>query len=61
MKSNLWKKPELVIMTRSNPEEGVLSACKIMVQGSAGPGSLNNLCMEIPTVACMPCDGPAGS
>ena len=35
MKNNPWKKPELVVLTRSTPEEGVLTSCKVLGQSGA--------------------------
>ncbi len=29
MESKKWEKPELVVLVRSNPEETVLTACKV--------------------------------
>lgn len=31
----IWKKPELIAITRSNPEEAVLTACKGDLSGSS--------------------------
>jgi hypothetical protein len=35
-----WRKPELIILTRSRPEEAVLLACK-GAHGVRGPGTGN--------------------
>ncbi len=51
---NQWKKPELVIVTRGNAEENVLSGCKLM--GNSGSSNLNNGCLvagDRPCVACI--------
>lgn len=29
MEKKLWEKPELIVLVRSNPEEMVLTACKV--------------------------------
>jgi len=32
-----WSKPELLVLTRSNPEETVLATCKYLGAGVTGP------------------------
>ena len=38
-----WQKPELVVLVRGNPEEAVLTACKVI--GSLGYHNTNNSCL----------------
>ena len=49
----LWRKPELLIIARSNPEEIVLTSCKRALAG--GAGYQNNDCMYFGTY-CYRCD-----
>jgi len=56
MKSNSWKKPELIILLRSNPMELVLTACK-NAAGPAGPAysfadcnPMNGICYSCDTL-----------
>ena len=37
----MWQRPEMTVLVRSNPEEAVLSACKVPSEG--GP-NVNNSC-----------------
>ncbi len=43
-----WKKPELIVLVRSKPEEAVLTGCKAMDTLSGGAisdaGRLNGMC-----------------
>jgi len=32
-----WEKPKLIILTRGEPDEFVLTACKTHIQGTNGP------------------------
>jgi hypothetical protein len=45
-----WRKPELIVLTRSKPEEAVLAACKTTNYGP-GPGVLDKHCHQWPA-AC---------
>jgi hypothetical protein len=36
-----WSKPELTVLVRSQPEEAVLTACKLAGGGMAGPSAGN--------------------
>ena len=38
-----WRKPELIVLVRGNPEESVLTACKVL--GGAGYHNTNNGCL----------------
>jgi hypothetical protein len=38
-----WKKPELLILERTRPEEALLNGCKTLTS-QAGPNSANNQC-----------------
>jgi hypothetical protein len=38
-----WQKPELVVLVRGNPEESVLTSCKVI--GSLGYHNTNNSCL----------------
>lgn len=39
-----WQRPQLIVLTRGNPEEHVLLACK-MVGSSAGPSTGDLWCI----------------
>ena len=41
-----WEKPQLIVLTRSRPEEAVLLACKGGGQQSAVAKTSKNLCYE---------------
>jgi len=47
-----WEKPELVVLTRGNPEEAVLSACKSILSG-VNPGSDDNRCVKMDCELCV--------
>jgi len=47
MKNKPWKKPELVVLTRSKPEEGVLSFCKWLAPNDSGPNAAAAACVLI--------------
>jgi len=49
MKKDQWKKPELVVLARSNSAEAVLTVCKVQ-ELVGGPGYQNSWC----GVACLP-------
>lgn len=54
MKS-LWNKPVLTVLVRNNPEETVLTACK-MRGVITGPGNLAISCSNEPATAyCVAC------
>lgn len=39
-----WQMPELIVLTRTNPEEALLATCKYSV---IGPGAKNNQCFNV--------------
>lgn len=47
MKNRPWNKPELVVLARSNPDEGVLTFCKNIVPYDSGPNSAAASCALI--------------
>ncbi len=47
--ANQWKKPELLVLTRSNPEEAVLTGCKNVTIN--GPKSGQKYCQG-PVAQC---------
>jgi len=56
MKTNKtqWNKPELLVLTRSNPEESVLIGCK-MKGGTGGPQNLKDNCTVKDPAGQAPC------
>ena len=48
-----WAQPELLVMTRSNPEEAVLENCKN--SGGGTPGVFNSGCEQVVEVSCSAC------
>jgi hypothetical protein len=44
MKNKAWKKPELVIVNRSQPEEIILTSCKFLSEAGLGPNNANAGC-----------------
>lgn len=36
-----WRKPELIVLVRSKPEEGVLAACKFPASGGSNDAAWN--------------------
>ncbi len=43
-----WTRPELLVLTRSNPEEAVLAGCKTNNYGP-GPGDTQKHCHQWPS------------
>lgn len=43
MTKSLWNKPVLTILVRNNPEENILTACKM--RNAAGPNNGNFSCL----------------
>ncbi len=41
-----WKKPELIVLARSNTEENVLATCKDEGGGHEGPSISDRLCND---------------
>ena len=57
-----WEKPQLIVLVRSRPEEAVLFACKLEVNGSGGADFNNDMCHSTnPTVCPGPCSATVGS
>jgi hypothetical protein len=55
-----WVEPELIVLVRSKPEEAVLGACKVGVEG--GPASALSACLTSGVYPCNNrCDQPDGS
>lgn len=52
-----WVVPELLVLSRSKPEESVLVACKIIYGAGASPGYSNMGCDQ----PCTLCDAKASS
>ena len=46
MQKNDWRKPELIVLVRSKPEEAVLVGCKSLKVGFTGASSKNNMCIQ---------------
>jgi hypothetical protein len=55
----VWQKPELTVLTRTQPEESVLAACKD--SGGLGAGTKNQACHTKGGPTCMPCNTAANS
>ena len=53
-----WHKPELVVLVRNRPEEGLLDACK--QTGYSGPEDEHQAC-NITLAPCEWCSGWVGS
>jgi len=58
MEKKFWEKPELIVLTRSKPEEVVLGGCKGEV--GTGPGTDLSNCVS-GTLACLGCQNIVGS
>jgi hypothetical protein len=54
-----WSKPELIVLVRGRPEEGVLTACKGYLIHEGSVHDYNN-CMG-GSEACLACDGIGAS
>jgi hypothetical protein len=39
-----WQKPELIVLVRSNPEEAVLTFCKMATTGAGAACANKNAC-----------------
>ncbi len=46
MPKRKWTTPQLVVLVRGKPEEGVLAACKSFIIGQSGPSDLAMQCGE---------------
>lgn len=52
-----WLKPELVVLTRNNPEESVLAGCKGCTNPpTSGPSNGSYNCVTGSMPACFDCD-----
>jgi hypothetical protein len=51
-KMKAWKKPELVVLVRSRPEEAVLAACKASGGGAGAVGPNGSNCAR-PAPGCV--------
>jgi hypothetical protein len=52
-----WQKPELIVLTRNNPEERVLAGCKGCTDPpTSGPSNGSYNCVDGPMPACYDCD-----
>ena len=49
--SKLWIRPEFIVLTRSQPEESILTVCKLF-DPATGPSNANNHCQEVPCSVC---------
>jgi len=58
MEKKSWGKPELVVLVRSKPEEGVLTQCKV-VGALVGPGVDSQGCGDVLT-NCGACQARGG-
>lgn len=54
-----WQSPQLIILTRSKPEEAVLSGCKTSVFGTGSPTYTDWDCDLVND--CYQCDGIVSS
>jgi len=56
-----WKKPELTILVRTRPEEGILASCK-NATAAADPSNLNANCFQNDgSGGCIDCSSTIGS
>ena len=56
----VWQRPELVVLCRGNPEEAVLSGCKIdLFHQPQGPGTYISVCYG--QLCGAACNAPASS
>lgn len=62
MPKKKWERPQLIILVKGKPEEGVLAACKNVGGGASAGLSVVSPCMQRLSVACTdPCFGVASS
>jgi hypothetical protein len=56
-KKKKWVQPELVVLVRRNPEEGLLSGCKLLNEGSGPTDFYNSWCYYdgSPDYTCIYC------
>jgi len=55
-----WQRPELIVLVRSNPEEAVLTSCKIGTLGLSSSHNAGN-CASIPSLGCQVCSDQVAS
>jgi hypothetical protein len=56
MDKKIWKKPQLIVIARSNPEEFALAACKLGYGAPTGPPVYNCAnCRKVGAEVCMQC------
>ena len=51
----IWIKPQLIVLTKSNPEEAVLSGCKLMLGGTTPTNVWPGCASYVSQGACGPC------
>ncbi|HOX86425.1 MAG TPA: hypothetical protein PKW76_08700 [bacterium] len=57
-----WKAPQVIVLTRSKPEESVLEHCKLIGVGLGYPDSINqNGCNDLPEGNCSNCQARSHS
>ena len=57
-----WEKPQLVVLVRGKPEEGILNGCKQWeASGSSGPSDSATNCMEWTSSGCIECFSDSAS
>lgn len=60
MGNKKWERPNLIVLTRSKPEEAVLFACKFGSGAFTGSTQTKNHCIT-PTPNCTDCSAQAAS
>ena len=58
-KKKTWTEPELIVIVRGKPEEGVLWLCKDEFSGGGSGGQNGGCWAEVG--GCLSCDSSAGS
>jgi hypothetical protein len=56
--NNAWRKPELIILSRSHPEEAILTVCKSGINPGLGGGINDTNVMCLFGDPCANCDTP---
>ena len=59
MQRRTWKKPALIVLARSKPEEKVLVYCKYVAP--TGPNSTQTGCRTGTITSCLECTAPGPS
>jgi hypothetical protein len=52
---DMWQRPKLIVLTRGNPEESVLTGCK-SVAGGFGAGNVADSCVKEKKPGCKKCN-----